>query len=111
MIYYDLGLELACITSQRSNIGNARSFGVTREYSDATIDMAILNDDQIQDIEQTPARNETSDVMSPYFLLGKRVRGPSIRPYSQRITSPRRQQSKVSKVTVIMDNRHINKTG
>ncbi|KAJ5263959.1 hypothetical protein N7478_011564 [Penicillium angulare] len=124
MICHDLGLEsqdslsfesgdseLACITSQRSNVGNAGSFGVARECSDATIDPAILDDDQIQDIEQTPARNETSDVVSTYSPSDKRVRGPSMRPHSQRTTSPRRQRSKVSKVAVVVNNRHMNKTG
>ncbi|KAJ5267204.1 hypothetical protein N7478_010012 [Penicillium angulare] len=111
MICHDLGSELACITSQRSNVGNAGSFGVTRECSDATIDPAILDDDHIQDIEQTPARNETSDVVSPYSPSDKRVRGPSMRPHSQRTTSPRRQRSKVSKVAVVVNNRHMDKTG
>ncbi|KAJ5288019.1 hypothetical protein N7478_003705 [Penicillium angulare] len=111
MICHDLGSELACITSQRSNVGNAGSPGVTRECSDATIDPAILDDDHIQDIEQTPARNETSDVVSPYSLPDKRVRGPSMRPHSHRTTSPRRQRSKVSKVAVVVNNRHMDKTG
>ncbi|KAJ5701398.1 hypothetical protein N7488_008946 [Penicillium malachiteum] len=123
-ICHDLGLEsqdslgfesgnpgLACITSQRSHVDNAGSSGVARECPDATIDPAILDNDLFRDIEQTPARNETSDGVAPSSPSGTGVHGPSMRPHSQRTTSPRRQPSKVSKVAVVVNNRHRNQTG
>ncbi|KAJ6004590.1 hypothetical protein N7540_012967 [Penicillium herquei] len=123
MICHDLGLEsrdtlgfgsgnpgLTCITSQRSHVANAGSSGVARENPDATIDPAILDAGLFRDIEQTPARNETSDVVAPSSPSGTVVHGPSMRPHSQRTTSPRRQRSNVSKVAVVVNNRHMNKT-
>lgn len=124
MIYYNLGLESqyllslesyylerAYTTSQRLYISNTRTYGLARECSDATIDLAILDDYHSRDIKQTPTRNKNSGVISSSPSLDRSARDPSLRPRSQRGTNPQRQRSKVSKVTVVVDNRHINRTG
>ncbi|KAJ5544096.1 hypothetical protein N7494_005375 [Penicillium frequentans] len=67
MICHDLGLdsqyslgfesyypERACTTSQRSYVGNAGTYGLARECSDATIEPAILDDFHSRDIERDP---------------------------------------------------------
>jgi hypothetical protein len=105
----DLGL--ACTTSQQSQVGKAGSSGLASECCDPTIDPAILDDYHFQDMEPTPARKETSDVVAPSRSLGKSVRGRGMRPNSQRAMKPGRQQSKISKVAVVVDNRHMNRTG
>ncbi|KAJ5532371.1 hypothetical protein N7494_008923 [Penicillium frequentans] len=124
MICHDLGLESqyslgfesyyperACTTSQRSHVGNTGTSGLARECSDATIDPAILEDHHSQDIEQAPTRNENSSVVSSSPSSGRSARDPSLRSRSQRATNPGRQRSKVSKVAVVVDNRHMNRTG
>ncbi|KUM61395.1 hypothetical protein ACN42_g5710 [Penicillium freii] len=124
MIYDNLGPEsqhpldfelgdpgLTCTTSQHSHVGDAGSSVLTSECYDATIDPAILGDYHFRDIEQTPASKDTCDVVAPSHSSDKTVRGRSMRPNSQRALKPGRQRSKVNKVSVVVDNRHINRTG
>ncbi|KAJ5101086.1 hypothetical protein N7456_007138 [Penicillium angulare] len=124
MFCHDLGLESqyslgfgpyyserACTTSQRSHVGNAGTSGLARECSDATIDPAILDEYHSPDIEQTPTRNKNSDGVSSSSSSDRSARDPSLRSSSQRATNPRRQRSKVSKVAVVVDNRHMNRIG
>ncbi|KAI2735145.1 hypothetical protein DTO013E5_9486 [Penicillium roqueforti] len=119
MIYDNLGAEsqhpldfesgdpgFACTTSQHSHTGITRSSVLTSECCDATIDPAILGDYHFRDIEQTPARKDT-DVVVPSRSSDKTVRGRSMRPKMK----PRRQWSKINKVSVVVDNRHVNRTG
>jgi hypothetical protein len=98
---------LACTTSQHSHVGNAGSSVLTSECCDATIDPAILNDYPFRDIEQAPARKETSDVVAPSRPSDKTVRGRSMQPKSPRVMKPGRQRSKIHKVSVVVDNRHM----
>ncbi|EGC40658.1 conserved hypothetical protein [Histoplasma capsulatum var. duboisii H88] len=102
--------RLACTTSQHSHVGNAGSSSLASECCDATIDPAILDDYHFRDTEQTLARKEASDVVDPSRSSDKTICGHSMRPNSQRATKPGLQQSKISKVSVVVDNRHLNRT-
>ncbi|CAG8908566.1 unnamed protein product [Penicillium egyptiacum] len=96
----------AYTTSQHSHTSITRSSVLTSECCDVTIDPAILDDYHFRDIEQTLARKDTCDVVAPSRSSDKTVRGRSIRPKMK----PRRQRSKINKVSIVVDNRHVNRT-
>lgn len=102
---------LACTTSQHSHVSNARSSSLASECCDATIDPAILDDYHFRNSEQPLAREEASDVMDSSRSSDKTVRDHSMPPNPQTATKPQRQRSKISKVSVVVDNRHLNRTG
>lgn len=90
--------ELACTASQDSHADNTASSLLTIECCDATIDPAIVDDFHFRDIEQTPARKETSDAMAARSS-NKTVRGRSKRLNSQNAMKPRQQRSQTGRST------------
>jgi hypothetical protein len=101
----------ACTTSHHSHVVNAESSSLASDGCGATIDPAILDDYHLPNAEQPLAREEASDVMVSSRSPDKIVCGRRMRPNSQTATKRRRQMSKISKVSVVVDNRHLNRTG
>lgn len=98
-------LSLSCTASQLSHDLNTENSLQINALCDATVDPALLDDHHSRSIDQVLSSED------PSRSSDETVSHRSMRQDSPRVMKTKRQRSKTSKVSVVMDNRHLNQTG